>query len=243
MAALRIRPEGGQFGSGWAWPGRDWTPVRPLGRIPRNPKQGNGYRPTQSDSAPIGLNAMDCRTFVRNHAAYIDDTLPGVEMTAMSAHIVACAACARRDSDIRRALLLLRNMPPLRTSEGFEDRLRQRLAAEVGGSARANRERRWPTFGAMAGAAAAAAAVIAMAMAFWPDAAGGRPLPRLAAVTASSPPPAAFPGDDVATPAFVSSMSTGLPMWPALMLAEEGPLRFATTDVRTVGWESAKPRD
>jgi hypothetical protein len=27
-------------------------------------------------------------------------------------------------------------------------------------------------------------------------------------------------------------MSTGIPMWPALMLAEEGPLRFAAAGVQ-----------
>jgi hypothetical protein len=34
-------------------------------------------------------------------------------------------------------------------------------------------------------------------------------------------------------------MSTGIPMWPALMLAEEGPLRFAATELQNVNWERA----
>jgi hypothetical protein len=36
---------------------------------------------------------------------------------------------------------------------------------------------------------------------------------------------------DESAPAFMASMSTGMPMWPALMLAEEGPLRFAASEV------------
>ena len=35
---------------------------------------------------------------------------------------------------------------------------------------------------------------------------------------------------DESAPAYMASMSTGIPMWPALMLAEEGPLRFAARD-------------
>jgi hypothetical protein len=54
---------------------------------------------------------------------------------------------------------------------------------------------------------------------------------RLPAVIASSPPVEHFDGDDSAS-AFVASMSTGIPMWPALMLAEEGPLMFVASELQ-----------
>jgi hypothetical protein len=34
---------------------------------------------------------------------------------------------------------------------------------------------------------------------------------------------------EITASAYVASMSTGMPMWPALLLAEEGSLRFAAT--------------
>jgi hypothetical protein len=36
-------------------------------------------------------------------------------------------------------------------------------------------------------------------------------------------------------------MSTGIPMWPALMLAEEGPLRFA--GMQAASWDASRPHD
>ena len=47
---------------------------------------------------------------------------------------------------------------------------------------------------------------------------------------------------DESAPAYVASMSTGIPMWPALMLAEEGPLRFAATECRTRAGITTDPR-
>ena len=67
-------------------------------------------------------------------------------------------------------------------------------------------------------------------------------LPRLPAVVASTPFPADSPSEAMATPAFAASMSTGMPVWPALLLAEEGTLRFATSELRPVSWEPARPQ-
>ena len=65
---------------------------------------------------------------------------------------------------------------------------------------------------------------------------------RLPAVYAETPVDAFGYGvGDESTPAYVASMSTGIPMWPALMLAEEGPLRFA--GMQNVGWDASKPHD
>src|SRR5574339_167258 len=73
---------------------------------------------------------MDCKEFSARHAAFIDDTLPGFQMAAMRDHLAACAKCARRDTEIRRSLFLLKNLPPIQVSDGFQDRLRARITAE-----------------------------------------------------------------------------------------------------------------
>jgi hypothetical protein len=51
--------------------------------------------------------------------------------------------------------------------------------------------------------------------------------------------PATLETDEASAPAYVASMSTGIPMWPALMLAEEGPLRFA--DTQSASWSATRP--
>jgi anti-sigma factor RsiW len=173
---------------------------------------------------------MDCLSFQRRHDAFVDDTLPGVEMAAMREHLTGCVRCARRDADVRRALLLVRNLPQLRVSGGFEDRLRGRILAESAMEQPARRARR-----PVRGIAAAAAVVVAIA-------AGSlslqkrvplAPVLRPVVVTYSAPAP--YASDDPA-PAYVASMSTGIPMWPALMLAEEGPLLFANGEAQAVSF-------
>ena len=180
---------------------------------------------------------MDCRDFTSRHAAFIDDTLPGVEMAVMREHLDRCARCARRDADVRRALLLLKNLPPLSVSGEFQHRLRERLAREdaIGAPVPTRLTTRFPSRWI-----ASAAAIVAIAgVARWTIASGGpAPAPsRLPAVTASTPP---HQGEDPA-PADLASMSTGVSMWPALMLAEEGPLRFAATELQNASWDASKP--
>jgi hypothetical protein len=184
---------------------------------------------------------MDCKAFATKHPAFIDDTLPGIQMAAMRDHLTACSRCARRDAEIRRALLLVRNMPPIEVSDGFQDRLRARLAAEVPEPA--------PTVktGANAGFMKwALAAGLVVALLGVQSGAGKRITPatitRLPAVYPEAPVDAFGYGvGDESAPAYVASMSTGIPMWPALMLAEEGPLRFA--GMQNVGWDASRPHD
>jgi hypothetical protein len=64
---------------------------------------------------------------------------------------------------------------------------------------------------------------------------------RLPAVVASVPDVAT---SDKSAPEYMASMSTGIPMWPALMLAEEGPLRFAASGMQNASWDGAsRPHD
>lgn len=59
------------------------------------------------------------------------------------------------------------------------------------------------------------------------------PVLQPAVVTYS--PPAPYTSDDPA-PVYMVSMSTGIPMWPALMLAEEGPLLFANGEAQAASY-------
>ena len=179
---------------------------------------------------------MDCKEFTTRHAAFIDDTLPGFQMAAMREHQTTCPRCARRDADVRRALFLLKNLPPVQVSEGFQDKLRARISAE----GPAYQPKRSPFAGSMKWVAAAALLVAVGGVASWPE--KTNEVTRLPAVLATLPLNAFGNGvDDESAPAYVASMSTGIPMWPALMLAEEGPLRFA--GMQTASWDASRPHD
>lgn len=181
---------------------------------------------------------MDCKEFTTKHAAFIDDTLPGFQMAAMREHLTACARCARRDAEVRRALFLLKNLPPVQVSDGFQDKLRARISAE----GPAYHPKRSPYAGSMKWAAAAVLLVAVVGVRSWPGRTQTEDVTRLPAVFASLPPNAFGYGvDDESAPAYVASMSTGIPMWPALMLAEEGPLRFA--GMRNASWDASRPHD
>jgi anti-sigma factor RsiW len=168
---------------------------------------------------------MDCKAFARQHSGLIDDTLPGVERAAMREHLATCERCSRRDAQVRRALLVLKNLPPIQVSEGFQDRLRARIASESSAPVVTRSDR-----GRAKWAAAAALLIAVVGVRAWPGARQADSTPsRLPAVVASVP--AVGDAIDESAPAFMASMSTGMPMWPALMLAEEGPLRFAASEV------------
>ena len=181
---------------------------------------------------------MDCKEFATKHAAFIDDTLPGFQMAAMREHLTACARCARRDAEVRRALFLLKNLPPVKVSEGFQDKLRERISAE----GPAYQPKRFPYAGSAKWAAAAALLItVAGGVKSWSEKSPAE-ITRLPAVFASLPSDAFGYGvNDESAPAYVASMSTGIPMWPALMLAEEGPLRFA--GMQTASWDASRPHD
>lgn len=171
---------------------------------------------------------MDCKAFGRLHSGFLDDTLPGVERAAMREHLSSCERCSRKDAEVRRALLVLKNLPPIEVSDGFQDRLRARIAAESSAPVRQPPKPRAEP-GLMRWAAAAALLVAVVGVRTWPGRSNDDSPSRLPPVVASVP--ALTDGTmDESAPAYMASMSTGIPMWPTLMLAEEGPLRFAVTE-------------
>jgi hypothetical protein len=177
---------------------------------------------------------MNCREFRRKHDAYVDDTLSGVDIEAMGRHLRLCARCAAHDTRIRRSLLLAHNLPAIQPSPAFAERLQLRLAHER--ALKASRTDSGAMLGVMtrhgspfsSGTFVALAAGIAMAaslaatMVLSTD--RDRPI-RLAPVVATLPEPEPSP---LATPAMVASMPAGMPIWPAVLVAQQTPWHLAS---------------
>ena len=177
---------------------------------------------------------MDCREFGKNHLAFVDDTLSAVDTAAMRRHLCVCVNCARLDTRIRRGLLLARNLPIVQPSADFMERLNARLR-EIGPvdrytvAAPSYRVFSPVTFSAIA---ASIMAVTLLASALF----RGNPRDmelRLPPVVASVP-EAEPPSGSVASPVYVASFMSGMPVWPAVMHAGEASLHMANVEFRQV---------
>ncbi|MEO8560507.1 MAG: zf-HC2 domain-containing protein [bacterium] len=180
---------------------------------------------------------MNCREFRHKHDAYVDDTLSGVDLEAMGRHLRLCTTCAALDTRIRRSLLIARNLPTIELSAAFSERLQMRLAHERALRAATSRDAGFGTVmdvsrrhGApmIAGAFVALAAGIAMAAGLVLTASvlrGEDEAIRLAPVVASLPEPEP---SSLAMPAMVASMPAGMPVWPAVFVAQQAPWRLAS---------------
>ena len=73
---------------------------------------------------------ISCRRFRTHHAAWVDLELERRHALEMERHVTACAPCSRHDTGVRRALLVMRNLPDIRASSAFESTLEARLASE-----------------------------------------------------------------------------------------------------------------
>jgi hypothetical protein len=173
---------------------------------------------------------MDCRAFRKNHVAFVDDLLPGIDMVSMECHLSECAPCARHDMLVRRSLLLFRNVPSIQPSADFAARLDARLrdcralermphVAPASGS--------WSMISVAAGALVAG--YLALTVPEWIAPASDV---ELAPAVAYEPPPRTPP---LANPAVLASVSTGIPLWSAMLLAEQAPAHFAA-EFQLAGW-------
>lgn len=70
---------------------------------------------------------MNCHEFRKNHCAFVDDTLPGIEIIRMQRHLSECESCASLDARIKRSLLVFRNLPTIEPSENFSVRLQEKI--------------------------------------------------------------------------------------------------------------------
>jgi hypothetical protein len=183
---------------------------------------------------------MDCGTFRDNHAAFIDNALDVVELMAMWSHRAECEACAEHDATVRRALLLFRNMPVIEPSPDFGRRLNAKLRLAERTMARHRFGMRGPSWASFAWAASGVLAAGYIIVAAFGGAA--RVTERqlaLAPVVASAPVPLAtidsapvgpVRTSPMASPAIVASVSMGMPVWPAALLAAQAPMHFAAAE-------------
>jgi hypothetical protein len=171
---------------------------------------------------------MNCREFHRIHLDFTDGTLAPDECAAARAHLEVCPGCAQFDCRVRRAALLVRNLPPVRPRPGFSAQLAARLAAPAPW-AEMHRRRAYAIR-----AVAAAASVLVVAGLFMLGARRSssrapaivRPLAAATAVpdrraTVQSP---FVPRDPMVVPA------AGFPLWPAAAAAGQAPVRFAVAE-------------
>jgi hypothetical protein len=165
---------------------------------------------------------MDCREFCDQHLAFVDDTLAGIELVRMQQHLAECRRCSDQDTKVRRALLLFRNLPSIEPSAEFSARLEARIKnCEYDHLFAAS-----PRNLTRAAIAATLASVVMLGYIgttlFTSD------TPRdlvMAPVIANTPEPELTP-ITTSTPAIVASVSAGLSIWPAALLAEQVPARF-----------------
>jgi putative zinc finger protein len=172
---------------------------------------------------------MDCRKFRKNHVAYVDDFLSAVEMEAMQRHLRMCTQCSRHDTVVRRSLLIVRNLPTIEPSPDFMARLNARLQ-EMGPAPRGDyvgTRGYLPSLGMFAMLAAGVVAIgyvtVHTTRYFTPEA---EPVPAVAATVPVAPEP------PIASAAFVASVPTGMPLWPAVLMAGEAPMSFASMEFR-----------
>ncbi|MDB4907086.1 MAG: hypothetical protein JWO05_1870 [Gemmatimonadetes bacterium] len=165
---------------------------------------------------------MDCRRFTEHHVAYVDSFLPHLEMEAMHAHLRACPRCARRDTAVRRGLMLARTLPSIRTSDDFMARLESRLQ-----DVRSETPAHLPWAGAFAGAATCVALAVYALLSLR----GQRPLEplRLAPVVASVPEQQPSP---IANAALLASVGVGMPVWPAVMAVGQAQMHLANLELQ-----------
>ena len=172
---------------------------------------------------------MDCREFQDNHFAFIDDTLCGIELVAMQRHIAECEKCAEHDTQVRRSLLLFRNLPRIEPSADFSERLNARL--------RALKDEEKPTpFHHSIKFAATVALTSALMLGYIGYSLRDVDHPQ---DIVFPPVVASLPDQEVApittpAPAIVASAAAGLPIWTAALYAELQPVHFASADLRLV---------
>jgi len=169
---------------------------------------------------------MDCRDFKEKHFAFVDDTLPGIELIGMQVHLTECDVCAKQDAMVRRSLLLFRNLPSIEPSADFSSRLQQKLNAAKLADQEANsgRARKLAATVAVTSIVMLGYIAVSLRQVDYPQDI------VLAPVVAIASAPGATPMSAPA-PEMVASVPAGLPIWTAALLAEQAPVHFASLDL------------
>jgi hypothetical protein len=135
---------------------------------------------------------------------------------------------------VRRALFLVRNLPPIEAPPDLGIRIKERLIVEGDREVVHSPRSRFLQPGLLLGGGAVATALaLALILSGGEEELPPKLPPAVASVAAEL-----SVHEELAPPAFVASMSTGMPVWPALLLAEEGTLRLAASEVN---WTPQRP--
>lgn len=180
---------------------------------------------------------MDCPAFRRNHSAYVDEVLPGATAAAMREHARVCRECALHDTKIRRALLVVRNLSVITPSKEFSQQLQRRIDSERAKGVNRSIERQMRPSAAVLLLGSGVVVAVTLSIAASRSRESQSQPPVLPAVIAL--PPATL--DSSTAPAIMASMSAGMPVWPALWLAEQAPFRYASNTARTATDGQAQP--
>ena len=136
---------------------------------------------------------------------------------------------------IRRSLLVVRNLPPIEPSPDFMARLNERLA-HMGPESRVDMYPSRPSFASAGAFAALAAGVVAAAYMAMETSHYFEPTNEAHTVAVAATVPALEPTPTL-TNAFVASVPTGIPVWPAMLMASQSPMHFASLDFHEPDFE------
>lgn len=170
---------------------------------------------------------MDCRDFQEKHFAFVDDTLPGIELVGMQMHLNECEKCAKQDSSVRRSLMLFRNLPPIEVSPDFSARLHRKLEhakAEDAAALHSGQSRRFVAAVALTSIVMLGYIGVSLREVDFPQDIVFPPV--VANIPESSTTPMTSPGT-----AMVASVPAGLPMWTGALFAEQATAHFASIDL------------
>jgi hypothetical protein len=167
---------------------------------------------------------MDCREFHDNHAPYVDQRLSAQQENEMRRHARECERCAAHDTRVRRSLILVRSLPSIEPSADFQARLYARLRALPPTTVVSRPPLR--SFAAIAASIVFVAYVAAELLMR-----GAPAAIRMPPVVASLPEMAGA-NSQVATPALVATVPTGMSVWPALMVASQS-VHFVAAELST----------
>lgn len=172
---------------------------------------------------------MDCREFRNKHVAFVDDLLSAVEMDAMQQHTTVCSRCSRQDTAVRRSLMLVRSLPTIEPSPDFVARLNARLE-ELGPVSRMDFVAPRPFLPSVGAFAVVAAGIVAVAYMAIETTRYFTPPQELRVVPAIASAFEPAPTVPIANAAFVASVPTGMPVWPAVLMVGEAPMHFANME-------------
>ncbi len=169
---------------------------------------------------------MDCRDFKEKHFAFVDDTLPGIELIGMQVHLTECDKCASQDALVRRSLLVFRNLPSIEPSPDFSIRLQQKLNAAKLADQEANsgRARKLAATVAVTSIVMLGYIAVSLRQVDYPQ---DIILPPVVAI-ANQPGTTSI---SAPAPEMVASVPAGLPIWTAALLAEQAPVHFASLEL------------